>query len=159
MTGIFPIHIYRTQLGQIVRFVFKTMLSVDVEPAEGEWSPHADAITSAVYFAGDWKGAVILECTREQALEFTSRLMVFPPPDTGSTTALSDDVRDTVGELANMLAGNMKSVLPRGVALSMPSVVEGSDYTLQICGKALVDRVPFQSSLGNFWAMLVEMQQ
>jgi len=49
-------------------------------------------------------------------------------------------VRDALGELANMLAGNLKSVLPSGVVLSMPSVIEGSDYSLRICGKRLIER-------------------
>lgn len=161
MTGTFPIQIYRAQLYQIVQSVFEMMLSLEVEQMDDqeEWSPRSDVVTSAVYFAGDWKGAVILECTRKQAFEFTTRLMPLIPAESSATNSLSDNVRDTMGELANMLAGNLKSVLPRGVGLSMPSVVEGSNYSLQVCGKALVDRVPFLSPLGKLWVMLIEIQE
>ena len=57
--------------------------------------------------------------------------------------AIDDDVRDVMGELANMVAGNLKSLLPRGVDLSMPSVVEGSDYALRVCGVNAVERTDF----------------
>jgi chemotaxis protein CheX len=109
-------------------------------------------VTAAVYFAGAWHGAVLLECTRRQARRFAHLLMSIEPPET-----VDDDVRDALGELANMLAGNLKSVLPPGVVLSMPSVIEGSDYSLQICGKHVVERVPFWSSSDIIGVTLVEI--
>jgi chemotaxis protein CheX len=94
-----------------------------------------------------------LECDRGQACHFTHRLMAVPLPQ-----EVNDDVRDTMGELANMLGGNLKSVLPRGVVLSMPSVVEGSDYSLRVCGgHAVVERVAYRSPAGVFWVTLVEL--
>jgi chemotaxis protein CheX len=70
---------------------------------------------------------------------------------------INDDVRDTMGELANTLAGNLKSVLPHGIGLSMPSVVEGTDYSLRICGGNLIDRMPFSSETGVIWVTLIEL--
>jgi chemotaxis protein CheX len=71
--------------------------------------------------------------------------------------AIDDDVRDVMGELANMVAGNLKSLLPRGVDLSMPSVVEGSDYSLRVCGVNAVERMTFSSTTGIFRITLIEM--
>jgi hypothetical protein len=49
-------------------------------------------------------------------------------------------------------------VLPHGVALSMPSVVEGSDYSLRVCGgDALVERAACSSPAGVFWITLVQL--
>ena len=70
---------------------------------------------------------------------------------------LDGDVRDVMGELANMVAGNLKSLLPRGVDLSMPSVIEGSDYSLHICGVGAVERMSFSSAPGDFRITLLEM--
>jgi hypothetical protein len=56
-----------------------------------------------------------------------------------------------------MVGGNLKSVLHPGVALSMPSVVEGSDYALHICGGNAVTTVAFSSDLGVFWCTVVQM--
>ena len=43
-----------------------------------------------------------------------------------------DQIRDAMGELANMSAGSVKPLLPRPCQLSLPSVADGSDYTLTV---------------------------
>jgi chemotaxis protein CheX len=153
MPEAFPIDTYREDLERIAHDIFETMLGVEVEAAGQEWQPARDRLTGAVYLAGAWRGAVLLECGRRQAYHFTNRLMAVPLPD-----EVDDDVRDTMGELANMIGGNLKSVLPRGVVLSMPSVVEGGDYSLRVCGgNAMVERVACRSPAGVFWITLVEV--
>ena len=144
---------YRENVVPVVDMVFTTMLGLKVELYPMPWVRPPDMVTSAVYFAGAWQGAVLLECTRAQARTFAQLLMSIGPPAT-----IDEDVRDTLGELANMLAGNLKSVLPSGVVLSMPSVIEGSDYSLQICGKRSIERVPFWSTADVFGVTLVETQ-
>jgi len=153
MPEAFRIDVYKEDLGRIAHDIFDTMLSVEVQPAEQEWRPARNRLTGAVYLAGAWRGAVLLECDRDQAHYFTNRLMAVPLPE-----EVNDDVRDTLGELANMLGGNLKSVLPHGVVLSMSSVVEGCDYSLRVCGgKAVVERVAYRSPAGVFWITLVEL--
>lgn len=49
-------------------------------------------------------------------------------------TSFDDDVRDAMGEITNIIGGNMKPILPHGVGLSMPSVVYGRPSSLKICG-------------------------
>ncbi|MBZ5575783.1 MAG: chemotaxis protein CheX [Acidobacteriia bacterium] len=149
---MFPLSVYRADLAQIVESVFQTMMNLEVTRAEIPWAPATDVITGAVHFAGEWKGAVLLECTKPQAFEFAHRLMSIETP-----TEINDDIRDTMGELTNMLAGNLKSVLPRGIGLSMPLVVEGRDYSLRVCGSSVIDRMPFSSDLGVLWVTLVEV--
>jgi chemotaxis protein CheX len=148
----FPLTAYRADLAQIVVSVFQTMLDLEIVPIETPETPEPGALTAAIYFAGTWQGTVLLECTHAQACEFTHRLMSIDAP-----AAINDDVRDALGELANMLAGNLKSVLPHGIGLSMPSVVEGTDYSLRICGGNLVDRLRFGSALGAVGVTLIEM--
>jgi len=142
---------YRENVEQIVAMVFQTMLEVETQPHLAPWNSYPDVVTAVVHFTGAWHGAVLLECTRQQACQFARLLMSIEIPE-----ALNEDVRDALGELANMLAGNLKSVLPPGVYLSMPSVIEGSDYSLDICGKRAMERVPFWSDLGIFGVTLVE---
>jgi chemotaxis protein CheX len=68
------------------------------------------------------------------------------PPD-----AVDDVVRDVLGELANMIGGNLKCILVPGIRLSMPSVVDGSDYSLRVCGAEVRERLAFQCGEGTFW--------
>ncbi len=153
MTETFRIDIYRDDLTRIVHDVFETMLGLEIQPSVEPWRPARDRLTGAVYLAGAWKGAVLLECDHSQAFHLTNRLMSLPLP-----TAIDDDVRDTMGELANMIGGNLKSVLPHGVVLSMPSVVEGSDYSLRICGgTAVVERITFETCEGILWVSMVKL--
>ncbi|MEZ5352683.1 MAG: chemotaxis protein CheX [Bryobacteraceae bacterium] len=143
--------VYRTDLERIVVMVFRTMLGLDVTPVDRSWSKVADTLTAAVHFAGQWKGGVYVECRREQALDVTARLMSIPRP-----TEVDEDVLDAMGEIANMVGGNVKSVMPRGVELSAPTVVEGADYALRFRTGDVVTRAAFDSGCGTFWITLVE---
>ena len=130
---------HSNEISDIVSYVFTTMLDLHTAPVSLEWEQRGRTITSAVYFAGPWKGAVMIECTREEAFLFTQTLTGGQAP-----TQLNEPVRDALGELANMIGGNLKAILPRGVVLSMPMVVEGSDYLIWFSGGNIVNRLAFR---------------
>jgi chemotaxis protein CheX len=154
MLADFQIDSYQIDVATIVEDVFQTMLELEVHQLEWDASTQEGFVSAEVQFVGEWKGAVVLQCSPELAFDLTARLMHEPRP-----SEVDQDVRDAMGELANMVGGNLKSVLPPGVALSMPSVVAGSDYVLHICGGhgARTRTVPFVSELGNFWVTLVQV--
>ena len=154
MLAPFLLDVYRDDLGRIVQSVFSTMMDLEVAASAAPWTHSSDTITSAVHFVGVWRGAALVECDAPQAFQFAARFMGIAMP-----VEIDDDVRDVMGELANMVAGNLKSLLPRGVDLSMPSVVVGSDYSLHICGVSAVERTTFSSAAGNFRITLIEMLQ
>jgi len=139
------VEIQPNELAQIVQSVFETMLGLEVAESGAPWPSGADRFTSAVQLAGAWNGAVLLECGGAQACRFASRFLSIDPPAT-----VDDVVRDVLGELANMIGGNLKCVLPAGMRLSMPSVVDGSDYTLYYCRAAVQHRLVFHSAEGCF---------
>jgi chemotaxis protein CheX len=141
-----------SELAQIVVSVFGTMLSLDAVACGKPWSPSADRLTSAVHLTGDWNGAMLLQCDRRQACQFAGRFLSMDPP-----SAVDDVVRDVLGELANMIGGNMKCVMRRGIHLSLPSVVDGSDYALRICGAELLERLAFQCEDGAFWITVLSI--
>jgi chemotaxis protein CheX len=143
---------HRQDMERTVQDIFQTMLGLEITTTEAQWPPQQDFLSVTVHYAGTWTGAVLIECTPPQAFRFTARLMASEPAG-----RVDEDVRDAMGELANMIAGNLKPVLPHGVHLSMPSLVEGSDYSLWICGGNAVDRLAFHSEAGVFWVTLVEL--
>jgi chemotaxis protein CheX len=148
----FPVEAYQSDIGQIVGDVFSTMLKLDIESVPDAWSPSSASVTACIFFAGNWKGAVLVECNEFQARQWTARLTSLPDPG-----AMTDDVRDAMGEVVNMVGGNLKSVLPRGIGLSMPSVVQGKDYSMRICGGNLINRQCFETTFGKFWITFVEV--
>jgi chemotaxis protein CheX len=138
-------------LAQIVESVFGTMMNLGIGEGGTPWCPSGDRVTAAVHFAGEWNGAVLLECDEGQACRFAGRFLAMDPPD-----AVDDVVRDVLGELANMIGGNLKCVLMPGVRLSMPSVVIGSDYSLHVCGTEVRERIALGCSEGPFWVTLLQ---
>jgi chemotaxis protein CheX len=137
-------------LSQIVESVFMTMMSLEVTPSDASWKPTGDRLTSFVHLTGDWNGAVLLDCKPHQACQFAGRILAMDPPD-----VVDDDVRDVLGELANMIGGNMKCGMPTGVRLSMPTVMEGHDYDMRICGSQVLERVAFECADGHFWVTVL----
>ena len=49
----------------------------------------------------------------------------------------------------------MKSAVTTGLSLSMPSVTDGSDYGLRVCGSEIQDRLGFECEEGPFWVTLL----
>ena len=139
------IEIHLGELAQIVEYVFKTMVCLEVTESNRSWNPEGDRLTATIHLAGDWKGALALECGREQACAFAARFLSMETPP-----AVDDMVRDVLGELANMIGGNLKCVLAGGLKLSMPSVVDGADLNLRVCRAGTRERLVFESVEGDF---------
>lgn len=137
-------------VAQIVKSVFETMTRLEVADCETPWFPGGDRLTSALHLSGEWEGAVLLECDRRQACQFAGRFLSIDPPG-----SVDDVVRDVLGELANMIGGNLKCVLTPGIRLSMPSIVDGSDYSLRVCGAEVRERLAFQCAEGPFWITIL----
>jgi chemotaxis protein CheX len=147
------IEAYRDQAIELFCEVFRTMVRLEVYPCPEPASPAPDpVVTSAVYFAGSWKGAALLECNLELAKIFTERLMPGCHP-----VSFDDDVRDCIGELANMIGGNIKALLPDHAELSIPSVIEGRNYSVRLCGNNSFLRIPFVCEAGTFVIIIVEV--
>lgn len=67
----------------------------------------------------------------------------------------TEGARDSLGELCNVLAGNLKPLLPPGVGLSTPSVVKGADYSLRVFGDTLCECLHFADSGDDFRVTLI----
>jgi chemotaxis protein CheX len=125
------------------------MMGLEALESTASWFPSSDRLTAAVQLAGEWNGAVLVECGHDVARRLTGRFLSLDPPP-----SVDDMVRDVLGEIANMVGGNLKCALTSGIRLSMPSVVDGSDYHVRICGAVLRDRLAFECSDGLFWTTI-----
>ena len=65
---------------------------------------------------------------------------------------------DALGELANMIGGNLKALLPSNVGLSLPSIVRGNDYVVRLRGGVVVNRQMFDTEFGKFQVTLMGHQ-
>jgi hypothetical protein len=80
--------------------------------------PPDDAISSWVDVAGPWRGSVVLTCGRSTAGQLARELLKEHAPPVID----DEDIEDALGELANVVGGNVKAVLPGPSALGLPEV-------------------------------------
>ena len=101
---------------------------------------------------GGLRGLLAVHCPESVAREITGTLLGMDVEDLG------DDVKDAIGELSNMIAGNLKiSFAGAGVdvELAIPTSVIGESF--RICGLSGATRVvvEFAMAAGSFWVELL----
>ncbi len=74
--------------------------------------------SAAVTVSGAWHGMVSVELPTGLAEEVTRRMLAVDE-------TYDEDVADAVGELVNMIGGNVKSLMPGPSVLSLPVVAAG----------------------------------
>ncbi len=90
-------------------------------------------LTGTVFISGQWNGLVSLTCSPVAAVR-ASALMF-----DGEIEEVSHaDVLDAVGELVNIVGGNLKGMLPSPTGLSLPSVTDGSVHVDTRAGAELL---------------------
>jgi CheY-specific phosphatase CheX len=115
--------------------VFDTMLSmkaVMVDEAQGPANGTGPRIVGSVGLSGEVMGNVSIQVTRMFAYEMTSAMLGMELDDIEE-----DEVHDVVGEISNMLGGDIKSRLcDEGFpcSLSIPSITSGTDFTIESTG-------------------------
>lgn len=141
-------------LNEIVPAVFETMLSLPLTGSREPWEPSPHRLTAIVHMAGGWNGAVLLESGRDQAQSYARRFL-----GAAADPARDDVVLDVLGELVNMIGGNLKCGLAPGIGLSMPVVVEGNEYSLRVIGAEVSHRLSFRSEFGVCWVTVLALRQ
>ena len=107
-----------------------------------------NSITGMVGLAGVCKGVLAVHFPKQVALDVTGSFIGMEVDE------INADVQDAIGEIANMLGGNLKTILSergKDIMLSMPSTFSGDRYSFTY--QVEVDRVilPFQTPSGMFY--------
>jgi len=96
------------------------------------------SMIGCIQIAGDWEGAVTLFCPETLARKAAASMFGMPEEDISE-----EEIQDTLGELTNMTAGNIKTFLPPSCLISLPSVAEGTDYRLVVPGGKIIAQTSF----------------
>lgn len=83
----------------------------------------ARSLTGSICISGTWNGVVALTCSSTAALRATASML-----DLEMKQASLADVTDVMGELVNIVGGNIKGLLPPPTDLSLPMVTDGRLY-------------------------------
>ncbi|MGN6727747.1 MAG: chemotaxis protein CheX [Tepidisphaeraceae bacterium] len=130
---------YDDEIQQLTMSIWDSILKLPVEPAAAPLPAGQRTMSACVQITGAWRGAVALSCDAAMAAE-AARVMF----DLAAGAPATADMQDALGELVNMIGGNVKALLPETCQLSLPSVVEGSDYSVRVPGSRVVTRVPMR---------------
>jgi chemotaxis protein CheX len=106
------------------------------QPGQPAPAPGSRTFTGCVQITGAWEGAVTVHCSEELARVLTAAMFMVDPADT-----TPEEVTDALGELANMVGGNVKALLPEPCRISLPAVADGMDYRLSVPGARPVSAV------------------
>ena len=75
-------------------------------------------VHASVSITGSWTGHIVYASSTTAARRAAAAFLAVEPEDVSQ-----DDVSDVLGELANIVGGNVKAMLPPGALLSLPQVV------------------------------------
>ena len=125
----------------IVEMVWLSILNLPIEQSREEIhvSSQGYALARCVHIRGAWNGTIVLCCS--DRLAHKAAAVMFS--DEAGQEPL-DKVYDAVGELANMVGGNLKALLPGPSQLSVPAPIENSDYQDLVRDAQPQNRLAFQ---------------
>jgi len=75
-------------------------------------------ISASVSVTGAWKGHIVVACSSSAAKNAAGALLGIDLAD-----VTPEDITDAVGELVNIIGGNVKGLMPEPSALSLPVVL------------------------------------
>ena len=143
------------EIREVVQSTWYAFLSAEVEPmgpgdpSPGSGTPGDGALLGRVAIDGAWQGEVLIGCDESLGRTAAATFFALPPEEVGQT-----EIHDTIAELANVLGGNLKCLLPPGCQLSLPRVDAQANGDLPMGGA-----VGFRCEGQPFWVALRRRSQ
>ncbi len=124
--------------------VFTTMLGMDLEvgdPYVDESAPSpAEGVVALIGLAGAWAGSGTVACPATLARRISGQMLM------QDFDHVDEEVLDAMGEVCNMILGNVKTLLEEELGpmgLSIPTVIYGRNFTTRSVGRSQWSVVPF----------------
>jgi chemotaxis protein CheX len=119
-----------SDITESTKTLFETMIMMDLKHHGAflvdDTKIHTDII-GLVTFTGKYHGVIGLFCTRQFALKVASSMLMT------ELTSFNNEVKDAIGEITNMIAGNVKTKLSAQYGemnLSIPIVIAGEGLSI-----------------------------
>ncbi len=141
----------KEKIAAAAREVLTTMAMLEVEAAEEPFQPDLCALSATIGLAGDLRGILSIHSPRPVALAVAGSLLGAEPEQ------IDDEVKDAFGEIANMVAGGLKTSLVAeklALELAIPTTIAGQGYRVNAFSGARKLLVALTGSCGTFWIEL-----
>jgi chemotaxis protein CheX len=130
---------------QATQDVFSTMLGIELEVGDAyvdDAAPApAEGVLALVGLAGAWAGSGTVGCSASLARHVSGQLLM------QDFQHVDEEVLDAMGEVCNMILGNVKTLLEEELGpmgLSIPTVIYGRNFTTRSVAKSQWSVVPFR---------------
>ena len=140
----------KTFITNAVSDVFDTMLSMKMETVAADQIDlnNGSELVGTVSFAGRVMGSVNLHVGEEFACAMTAEMLGMETDEIDS----DEEVHDVIGEVCNMIGGDLKSRLcdaNLACELSIPSITSGKDFAIEPKGWDRSENYGFSSARHN----------
>ena len=138
--------------------VFRSMVFMDVKGKayDGDIVLPDIHLTAMVGFAGSYMGLAAIHCSENFARQVGASMLSMDP-----VKLSEEDVRDALGEVANMISGHFKARLAESIHAqgevfeqSVPSVICGEDYEAHAITDAPTYCTVFETDHEKFYVEL-----
>ncbi|HEY5672095.1 MAG TPA: chemotaxis protein CheX [Malonomonas sp.] len=135
--------------------IFSTMIFIDISAEEGlfEGKQILDChVSSMIGLSGDISAMLAIHCPGNIGLEIAGAMLGMELEEVDA------DVKDALGEIANMLAGGLKEKFAQEnihLELAIPTTVSGKGYSISSPTRSNRVIIPFNLKQGQFF---VEMK-
>jgi len=126
-------------------------MHLDHLPVAQDFCVEAGHLCASVRLSGVWTGRIEVRLTDKLAVTATAAMLMQPPEEVVEADAL-----DATKEIANMIAGTIKSALPRPCEMTVP---ESNIETASYCGPVQTDdslSVAFRHPDGDLMVRVLE---
>jgi chemotaxis protein CheX len=132
------------EINQLVGDIWGSVLGIPATSGPETLRVEEPRLTGFVHIQGDWEGTVTVDCPLPLATEAAAAMFGMAVDELSK-----DEIDDALGEITNMTGGGIKSMLTGSCKLSLPTVIEGKGFTVNVPGAALVHDLTF--SAGGSW--------
>ena len=136
---------------QVIDNVLGSMLGIKPHPPSNEIPiPTSYGITASSHLRGAWEGVISIHCEKNLAVEIASKFF-------GSETAglVAENIADALTEVASMVVGNLKGVLPGQCSHTIPARRDGTDPASTNAGGLGVRKIIFSTDHGALTLSLI----
>ncbi|MEP6462396.1 MAG: chemotaxis protein CheX [Frankiaceae bacterium] len=113
------------QIEGIAQEVWTAFTGISIEQATAALDRIAatvEVVTGTVHVDGEWRGRIQITCDMSLAKPAATAMFAKLAEEISA-----EDIADALGELTNMIGGNIKSILPSPSRLSLPIVTTGPE--------------------------------
>ncbi|MDH5763304.1 MAG: chemotaxis protein CheX [Nitrospinota bacterium] len=143
----------QAEISQFVTDIWSSFLNMPVIQTDKAFEPQGkdNTLAACIQITGEWQGTVTVYAPKELGKKIASSMYAL------DESSIDDQqVQDVMGEIANMIAGNVKSLLPTPCSISIPSVAV-TDFDLHHPKSETITTVNFLSD--NLPFLVVMLQQ